>query len=536
MFLKPPLFVLPARRIFFLAFFLACLVIEGFPSGKSVTADQQVSSERIDVRIAEVVSFDQNFSFSPHESEQGRIINHFLQKIAEGTGKLRAYTQYAFAGSILVGVATPEQGKCSVELSLRGAGLSGDLIYRDFSLEKVLIPDRASFSMEVFSSGGRSVHSQRFHDLAFSSDGSVFLRHPLPFSCQVTDLSFRITGLEFSYTEEVYARFGEWMGVIESYYEGSRMLDAIPSLVDGLSFSDPERILLDEFRLCEAEQILSQLRYAPFREWIRPGGGDPESVNPRLNAYSARADSLRFSFNLSISRIDTLFYEKGLVALEEERKNKGRELFESALVYNPFHIGAHYALANLDHQDLDHLEALSRLGEVLSRIYPSGFWLEKTRLLAGEVLGAIFKEGDELIRENRFLDALALLGEVEAFCRSTSGRFPCPGTLVDLQILAHTGMFRSFLIVSERALANDNLSFCVAYIRNALAYEKENQPFITGSADARLLLQKVVNRHLQKAEDFWRQGNGSGSTEQMLLARKLCETYDFLDCEWPSTP
>jgi hypothetical protein len=147
------------------------------------------------------------------------------------------------------------------------------------------------------------------------------------------------------------------------------------------------------------------------------------------------------------------------------------------------------------------------------------------------VLVALFGEGEELIGDGRFLDALNLLKSPQAFCETVGERFPCPEKLVMMQTMAHNGMFRSFITVSERALASDNLGFCVTYLRSALEYQEAYSGFVTDTRAAVRLLQRVVSRHIARGATLWLEGDSQGANAHFEAAENLCAEFDYLQCD-----
>lgn len=477
------------------------------------------------------VSFEKRFAFSPYPDEQGRTVNFFLQKIAEGTGRLRVYTEYAFSGEIRALLVPVDGGRgYDLVLQLVDPVLSGDLVYRDFSLGKVLVPDRISFKVNVFKPDGVRVLQEIVREMDVPPKGQVLYQRYFPSDRIQVGWPVDITDIEFYYSDAVHARFHDWLRVLESYYDAGRELERIPDILNRLSYTDPERIILDEFGLCEAEQVIARALYAPFHEWFGPEENDPAGVFSMLGAYGRQTALLRQKFNQAIVRIDTLFYQKAVAAMGEGEQGKGRELLLSALVYNPFHLEAHHALAQIDHGSGDQLGALSRLGRVISEMYPAGLWKDRIHELSDQVLESIFETGSEFIGDGRFLDALRVLGSVGEFCVAVNGRYVCPPRLHRLQSQSHQGMFRSYITVSERALASDNLAFCVTYLRSALHYQQEHPAFIQDIRDAAQILQKVVNRHITKGATLWLEGKLTAAGEHFQAAGALCDEFEYLEC------
>jgi hypothetical protein len=479
---------------------------------------------------SETISFDQTFSFSQYPGQKEALVNHFLLKIAEGNNKLRVYTSYTFEGSLVANFRSDTEDDCSLDLQYQAYSFSGDVNYRAFSLEKMLLPDRASFMLTISSPGGGVISEKHFFDVSIPKEGTLSLS-----VCQkewsVSDrFIWSLTGLEFYYSEAIFDRFDGWFSSLENYYEANKMLQTIPGLLEGLDYDDPEKVILNEFRLCEAEVVLSDVRYALFHRWLNLENGDPEGFIPKYNALVSWSDSLRTGFNQHMSRIDDLLYEKAVMVREMDDHVRAQDLLRQALVYNPVHVPSHLMLIRYELINHDLGGALSRLTDVMSHMFPSVEWKAEAEHTAREVLNASFDEVSELISDGRFLDALAALDQVAYYCSETEGLHECPGALLELQRISHKGMFRSFMLVAERAYRNDNLSFSLLYLANAIDYQREHAEYVPDRRDAEDLLLRLVNRHRALADSMQADGDAAAASIHLFTAREICETYTFINC------
>lgn len=476
----------------------------------------------------ETTPFSRTFSFSPYSSQRNDIINHFLLKIAEGNGKLRAYTSYTLSGEYMAGLEAGEHGLCAAAIRFSKLQFSGDLLYRAFSLEKMLMPDLASFRLIIRNNAGETMFERTFSDIEMPLNGGMNLQLPAHI-CGRESYHVRLSDLEFYYSENIFERFSSWLQALESYYESGELLEEINRISGDISFSDPETLILDEFPLCEAEQMLASIQYASFHEWLELEHGDPDKVLPRFRVLAAKMDSLRRGFNRAISEIDDMFYEKA--GSRGNDKYYAQQLYHQALVYNPFHIPSNLAIATFDLERHNKSDALSRLTRIIAKMHPTGAIKDSTHALTDRIHSAYFADIKEIIDDGRFLDALKLLDEVEQFCKETFALYDCPEQLFRQQLTAHKGMFRSFMIVSERAFLNDNLPYCLTYLRSALEYQEQHSLFVPDRSDAVKLLQRVAGRYREQGERLYTQGDILDASEKFLKARELCEEFPFLDCQ-----
>ena len=449
-------------------------------SEKHVTFDKQVQ---------------QVFSFNPYPDQQARVVNDMLLLIAEGSGKLRAFTGYRFNADLILHIHTPDDNKHLLTIFQENKRISGDMYYRDFSMEHVLTPDRADLGIRITDAAGVVVFEYQYEALSIAEDDEKWLDTSFFYNGRIDDLEVEITNIHFYYDERMQERMLDWTNALESYYAASEQLEWIHSQIEGLHADNPDNLLLDEFILCDAESAMAAIQHAPFHNWIDIEKNDPEGILPVYKELFVRLNALRVDFNHSITNIDSLFFEYGLMHLPDTVPDISRDYFMSALAYNPFYIQSHLALARMDVEAGDKEASLDRLGHVIQRMHPAGEYKRQYQALTDTVLDLFYKEAQDLILERRFIESLRTLDHVVVFCGRAKGRMICPPLFSMLQRRTHLGIYESFLIVSGRALRDDNLSLAVTYIQSALAYQEEHSDQVREANDALDLLFQVLTRY-----------------------------------------
>lgn len=474
-------------------------------------------------------SFKQRIAFNPYPDSKQKITNDLLQYIAEGSDRLRTSVAYTLEGRVTARWDKGENGKQNLRLALEDLRLSGDIFYRDFSLEKVLIPDLVNLSLLIGKSGGGVILKKAFSDLPVDGN-QVFLQQEIPGENNLAALIPSLENIEFGYSESTYHRVNVWFGYLEAYYEAGAQLEQWESDVLKMDFSDPANLIMNEFSLCEVEKKLAALAGKKFFKHLTPQAGDPEGFFQTYSRLSDRTYFLRSEFNHRMAIADRLLFDAGQAFLDSGQSNDARERFESSLVLNPFFVPSHLALAKLDLQEGLKSKAIERMGEVFSVIYPRGEWRVASEALTDSIFAQFFREAFNLNREGRFKENLDLLAPLENFCKRVEGDFECPYELEFRLNQTHMGMYRSFLVVGNRALRNDNLTLSRTYVSSALEYQRNNQRFIPDAGEALDVLQKCVYRYIEIAGERFAKGEYQRSGESLEAALELCSQYPALFC------
>lgn len=485
-----------------------------------------VSGFSMDEQHVRSTVISSSFSFNPYPDRRQDVVNSVLQTISEGSGKLRAFTSYKAELEIVYRPLMEPGKQAGLVFGIERTSISGDTGYRDFDLSHLLIPDKADFVLRLYAESGSLVTETRLEGLDIESEDSDWFMVSLPGE-NLNGIYAEFSDTELYYDHRTLERIKSWGEALAGYYQATFIIEEAEELIDGLDPDNPETLLLDEFRLCQAEALAGEIAQATFHSWLNLPQADPEQVIPAYERLIERIDVLRTRFNASITLIDQLFYRSG-ISITEDSPELAREYFLSAITYNPFHIPSHVAIADADLKSGSKVEALARLGDVFSVMNPVGLELRDASYMTDSVLKAFYDDAREYIGEQRFTQSLELLEHATRFCTLSDEFYTCTGELGQLLRASHMGIYDSFLVVSSRALRNDNLRLARIYIDSALDYQQANNDFIPTDGDALDLLFSVFTRHRVLSDLFGMFGNSGGDNEHINAVRDIGQEYELL--------
>ena len=440
------------------------------------------------------ISLSQKFSFDPYPDAQAEAVNALLLHIAEGEGKLRVRTSFGVHINLALQQERVHRDSLLARLRLEEVSISGDRHYKDFSLEKIMIPDAFSACMHIIHKQGDTLFQATYQNQQIDAPDEDWPSHVFSFQGDPTGLTVAFDNVSMHYKETMADRIARWRTALLSYYDASGYLDKIVANIDGLSPDDPNSLLLDEFKLCEAEALAGEILHAPFHQWFDLGEHDPEEIRKRFDEKRERIETLRREFNHAIANLDSLFYKKGNALVDEERWSEAREAFLAAVHYNPFHVPSHLALSEADLRAGSLVSSLDRLGHVMSDMQPLNAYDDASVQLADTLTSLFFEHASELIEADRLTSSLDTLEHVRSFCARVENHHPCPERLQYLIDISHRGIYRSFLTVARRAIRNDDVGFARMYVESALEYQERFSMHITEAFEARNLLLRVMTR------------------------------------------
>lgn len=480
--------------------------------------------------IGKRIKGDQKIEFNTHGREHYKITNTFLQLISEANDKLRVFTNYSIFYTIDIEPVKAENNTINLKVYLSGLYLKGDVYYRDFNIENLLVPsnmklelilslDDASHNLNLdlniagFSKKQELLHSKTT-DIAFEKK---------------TDLDISVQEILFYYDKTSLDKFKTWDNALSSYYTADKLIDEINKKMDELNPSDPDRIITDEFRFCDAESMFWEIYYFPFRNVLDLNEYDPVKVKNKFQSLHDSIIHYRQLFNHNFSQLDQIYYLEGKKQLEYNNVQKALNKFKKAVTYNPAHIPAHLSMSNAYLKSGDTDKATEIIVKALNEFYPQNNYLDSTIHYIDIIFTYFFDKADFQINNNNFTKALIFLEQADNFSKEVP--------IVDYKAeinrrftIAHTGVFESFLGVIERATTIVNRNYYTMYITYAINYKQENAKYIKDADRVYDHLQNVIDNLIYKGHQNYITGVYNTAEEVYRKALELCHEYPETKC------
>ncbi len=467
--------------------------------------------------------------FRAHSSGQAVYTNDFLQKISEASGKMRVYTKYSYNIPVTSSVRSLENGKVKISISIDKANLSGDITYKDFSLEELLTPDVFVFKILLKNDYNQKAINFNLDVPEFNELSNYVFDTVISDFKKNSDLELKISSFEALYSKKRHDELMTYTKLLEDYYNASETLDFIHNVILDINMDNPEKLILEEFKLCDLEAKLGEIAGSDFFSVEELRNNDVKSVFDKYKLLKNEAIEIRKEFNCQIPIIDQLLYQKAKDSLNAYRHEKARVLFKKALSYNRFHIPALAELGNIDLYHGDYDAALRRVKYIMKEIYPSGEWLDLALSHAMDVYGAKLEAIADLIEKQNYTEALEELNKVKEFCDDCYP-FRCDRRVLMNERKAKLGIYNSFISVSKRAYDVDNLSFSEIYAVSAMEYHHEHKKILGDYKYAENLIKDIFDSYIIKSNNAFDEGTFDKAVYFYENMERLCSNYAFLEC------
>ena len=475
---------------------------------------------------------NQEFRFRPGvQSGSDHVVNTLLQIIADGNQKLRVFTRYDFSCSLAVEAYSPGNNAGKLHLKVYDPLIEGETSYRHFDIQQWLIPSLLDLTIRIRNGENSILRELKFTGLKWQDENYLdsVLRFTLNGNPVFSELKFDLSLVNFRYPDEFIHDVILLQKALNSYYDAEDQINKVYSVLKVLDDISSETIILDEFRLCDAEATIGRLRYAAFQDFPMIRENDPLGYILKINQYRTELKKLRKEFNFVISHIDSLLYEQGRTFLENGEKGKARAAFERSISYNNLYIPAQLSLAAMDLESGQSLLALNRIAAFMGQVHPPSYWMNDIAVFSQKLFENEISRAGKLADDDRFLDALRILEELNRFCLRIEV-WQCPAELRQSLINVHYGMYRSYLRVAGRAYESGNFSFAVTYIESARQYQQENSKHISSDRESIRLLQDIADAYFISAERAMLYYDYAMVVRILNEVKELCNKYTFLMC------
>ena len=486
---------------------------------------------------ANEILFDKKFDgiqrveFNRHDRGHNKITNVFLQKISAANGTLRVFTGYNINYSLQIRLHKTGEENANLKIFLTSLTFDGDINYRDFPVAELLIPSNVDIGMQLLFNGEASA-------LDLDTDIPVDVENtPMIYSKPVkipaeNDLRFdiQLSDLLFYYDDKALQKFKAWEEVLYTYYESVNKLDVIENNLMDLHPETPGRIIMDEFRFCEAERLFWDVYHAPFINVLDLENSDPAGFKCRFDLLMDSVLYYRERFNYNLSRLDELYYFEGLQKYKAGDWQKALEKFRLAIVYNPVHLPSHLSATDIFLKKGDIDSAAVIISEVINEMHPRGDYLDSSLVFVEQVYDSYFTITDSLNIEGKHVEALKISEKAKAFDKKVhiiDKSYEVDKRYTD----AHTGVYESFLEVVSRAITAINHSYALTYIDHAIDYQYNNSKFIKGGDRIYGYVEQLVDHLITTGRQLYVMKDFKGAETIFSDVIDICAKYPMMDCK-----
>ncbi len=472
----------------------------------------------------------QKVEFSRYDKGHYKNTNIILQKISRANGKLRVFTSYQINYGLDVNVKEVSKDSLIIQLYLNELSLQGDINYRDFVIDDMLVPSHLSLVISLDNEN----HFFEFNpEIPDSTTEKRTLLHSKPVNITINndsvgDITF--DEVFFYYDETALRNFKSREKAMHSYYEANEQIDFIAESLEELSFEKPVKIITEGYSLCAAERMFWQIYHAPFRNMLNLEEKDPVGFKSRFEPLKDSVIYYRQLFNDYHSKLDELYYNEGLKKIKNDNLQAAIDNFKRAVVYNPAHVPSHFSMTDV-YLKKEHLDSASNvIGKVISELHPQDEYYDTTMIYIDKIFDQYKENVDSLITNERFTGSLNILDKAYEFFNDIT-QVDYSDELHGMFTKSHTGIFESYLQVIDRSLTVINHSYTISYIEHAIDYKQKYSRYVEDGERVYDYLSQLYEKLMLAGRKSYIQKDFEGAEAYFDYVLQLCEQFPGLECK-----
>ncbi len=389
--------------------------------------------------------------------------------------------------------ATRNGRKINVYVSYEQVRLTGDLFYKGFEMGDEMVPSNYSFECVLKRKNGQELKRFKIDDAQFRFHNS---ENRFEYSDTVSNGEYQLEVLsrDFKYRNQAFDRFRDKCQMVDQYYGAEGEIASCYGIAEVMNTENFRQINYTQQQLDVLISRVNRVESAPFWHALNVRSYDPIHIFPKLEDTKRRIGEVQKNINYVRTNLHRYYFESGLQSFNSNKRNDARNDFRQSASIDLQYAQPIYYLALMDYQDGDAGASMSRLSSLFSLSSVDNDIYAQATQLARSVESAKVAEVKRQISHQLYASALTNLDDIAAFCQKIRN-YNCNDSLYILRSDAHNATYQSYLYNAQCDLTGAKYDDATLAINNAMAYQSQNNSFITSNEQAITLMQKVKSEH-----------------------------------------
>jgi len=489
---------------------------------------------------AQFTVFEQNKSHSTQISFTSQALgndivkNFIVAEIARSIPKNTEITSIVLDFKSMIQMKKLDSLNYTLFCELKDMKFSGDVFYRKINISHILVPDYVDFQVVVSDkkSSERVVFSKKMQNVPFLDNMGYFQIFNDAFKDTISNADYiaSIENISLVWSDGAKERFLMGVALIHDYYLTDTKIDEMSAIVASIDVNHIERVAFNSIVLRDVERDYNVLVQRNFPNELNLWLADPLNYVKRMEDLSRLISGVRQNINIKLERLDRLYYEKGIEKLKAEKFDSARHFHNKAVEYNPLFVPSLTELAYLDYKKGVFDSAAVRIIYVFERAIVSPEDRTRFNEVLRLVVSAIEETVERRILSQDFVEAEELLSLAIQICASAQG-VDCSKTMDKLMAKVKYGLYKSLIVVIEKAIENKRFEIASLYIENAKAYQRNNASYIISSVEADKYYEILFQACLKDIEQINQRGQFVRALERLEWLESFCNAQSNLKCE-----
>lgn len=446
---------------------------------------------------------------------QQRYTDKFIEAFSKSIPRILAYTTY----SIHWQQEITRKNK-SLIFKASGIHIRGNKTYRDFPVEKLMIPE----NLEIKSTFLHKDQDTLLLKDTLSPGQETSTRLQLPDSLNGRKMDFLSFDYQLLYSNSRIKKFQQKTEAVDQYYRDYPILKNTLETVGSITISNLNMLPIQNTRLKKAENTLEKIEESSYLTILDLEKHDPLNFLPRFKNLRTGIRFKRKKADRKMKNMDRLLFREGKNYLDSDT-SVARGYLEKSIRTNPYFTPAHLELAKLELTQQKLFSSAERIEHILNKLKPDTQNYQAVMQFSDTLVNAFLQRCKTLLNEEDYNEAKDIMERAKQFCENTP-RYECTSRVDKYLSRAHYGIYNSYISVARQALYKRRPSMALEYIRMVEKFRKKHNSSIVSGEVINELYDKTAKQLINRASQLREVENFEKANKLLNKADTLCKTED----------
>lgn len=454
-----------------------------------------------------------------------------LRKISRSINKPLYNTQFTFSYKEKLKLLKLN-GKVEFIVELGNLKLSGDYMYRKFSLKKALIPKEVSFTIIWKSKKHKKILGKfqknniklkeeygRFQIANFQAIDTTRRKKSI----------FKVKNKRFIYTQRNLKIFNKRIQLINKYYKISEEINKAISKLDNFNLNKLGQLSNYRNTISNNENLILRSKRENFYKKLKLNKKDPADFNRLLALLEIRNREMQNKITETITNLYKIYYEKGMNSIARGNLIKAEKQFLKSIQNKPLFAPSHYQLAEIYFIRNDYRTSGEKLKEIFARMYPDVKTGDLALRLGHKIYIHYLKEAEFSNNRSQFDRAIIEIRNAEDICRNIPN-LACTPEIENQYSLSYTGKYNALLRNAKKLTQERSFNKANSFCNRIFEFQRNNSRYIKDNFELMSIFQKIYNGFIQEGNNYNKNRKFEQAISQFKLAENLCSKYETVNC------
>jgi len=470
----------------------------------------------------------ERYEVSYSNDRNNQIQNQLIDRLARGNSKSQYNTRFSISYRKTLQIIA-KTGSIEIKAELSDFQITGDMMYKQFSVEKALYPNAINTDLKWLDSRNLVLKTYNLRNVRISTNPALIARYNETDSMRRKNYKLQTDQLAFIFDSRNVSDLESKCRLIDDYYNYSEQIDVASS---ALLRIDPQQIeYISEHRrtIENNKSLIANAKSQNFTNSLDLSYQDPLNFNAKLADFERSNNKKAFAIDDVLNRLHEIYYDRGMAYIAKRQLKLAEEQFQLSVRQNNMFAPAHLQLAAIKHAEQNNDEAVRILTDILKNKRPDTQTASQSVDLARQIYNEYITESNRLSGFSKFDDAIRSADKARYLCDNIR-EVPRNYQLDAAYQLAINGKFTETIQLADEAVRRKQFEAAEIQINVAKQYKNQNKDFITDQSALNAVQLRLYLAYIDEGKGLNYEAKYTEAVGILTKAQAICTNEPSIRC------